>query len=1251
MTEPPVLMSSSTGDQPTNFAADFLGKRSFDRYSDGTRQPGPTVNALATGDARMIVGGVNTTNNFTGEVKRVKVYQFPEVQVDYSSRIAKDGATIRRWLTSTDQKSIYEEIRNQFEPSTNLWLTKDEGFERWAQWKSDSFIAKSIKREDSPTTTASPSTSTTKSIHVDNEMETENVTAWSSNFVWLHGGDVMQKVLTEVLKTEQVFFIIDALDEVAWGAQREDLLDFLKQLPDQAPENLRILVSSRNEPDIKGCFGCSNMVWKDIPVKSEEIDKDIEKYINSGIEKHQSLRRQSDVTKGLIRKKLIQNANGMFRWSALQLSSLKRLRSTTPNAISQALQKLPKDLNETYERILSSIDEYSMSSAVKSLKWLVVSKRTLYMEELADAVSDELRDLEQTPYEFRDVVPEPFHLVEMLGDLIQVQPALHDNSSYKPRQHKIVLAHFSVQEFLLKDYIKTSSASKFSFTLDQAHSCVAQDCLVYLYRFNSEPRRLDSVKRNVLNFVLKEYAWYNWEKHVLPAEAGVNEVISDPVRRKATILWGGYFEPPTGPRDNPRWFGHKLPKPEDKEIALISILPCLDPEDDLRCQLNIFNLDQKPAFKAISYALGPADDSPIFIGGSRKSVRPQLSNIFRNLRSHQEGQQPRFWADAISLEEWQSNSSSLVVERQQIYYTESRLLVMLTEIFKAAQEVAVSLGEEMPDDKQAIALIYKLVDLKDLAIRSAQHKEPIEESRLFAEVSRLESDGGWSILGSLLSRTWWQRRWTIQEIVLARSAVIFVGNIAFSFDVLARFVEAEVLIRQCLLEIHGPLGQGYHEIFDSPEWDSIRNLSRSRQEYSNSGPLDLMKLLWRFRSHTGMYREDVLRTILPLTWKVSSKIGLDITLKKGSPFQMDLPEALAELSGHMMRSSTTLDILSLQSAYSIVPEAEKDNASPSSWFPALERDAVEVQPLANALGMAGDEQTRLFAASTPLKLTYQLGSDNEAIKHNSYCEGHDQKGSDFGRFPQNSDLGSMSSRLSLQGANIDTIIRLSGAYTSGIRDKAILDFARKLATTASAWIEEWRQKQSDSDTKHELEGVMNGAAQLPLSSESIWRTLFADQYHLGARLPQQFPSPNLPPSLPPQNDEEVENLLSVPTTHVALRYLYGRRLLLTKNGRIGLAPFDAREGDTVAIFAGGSVPYLVRSNGKRLLGHFIDIPLWDFIGECYVHGIMDGELLIPRDDGKLNVTLRPFVLEGEKRKILKSERPHWREETEQMIDV
>jgi hypothetical protein len=146
-----------------------------------------------------------------------------------------------------------------------------------------------------------------------------------------------------------------------------------------------------------------------------------------------------------------------FRWSALQLSSLKRLRSTTPNAISQALQKLPKDLNETYERILSSIDEYSMSSAVKSLKWLVVSKRTLYMEELADAVSDELRDLEQTPYEFRDVVPEPFHLVEMLGDLIQVQPALHDNSSYKPRQHKIVLAHFSVQEFLLKDYIKTSS--------------------------------------------------------------------------------------------------------------------------------------------------------------------------------------------------------------------------------------------------------------------------------------------------------------------------------------------------------------------------------------------------------------------------------------------------------------------------------------------------------------------------------------------------------------------------------------------------------------------------------------------------------------------------------------------------------------------------------------------------------------------------------------------------------------------------
>ena len=184
-----------------------------------------------------------------------------------------------------------------------------------------------------------------------------------------------------------------------------------------------------------------------------------------------------------------------------------------------------------------------------------------------------------------------------------------------------------------------------------------------------------------------------------------------------------------------------------------------------------------------------------------------------------------FWADAISLEEWQSSKSSVTLKRDTLYYADTQRLVMLTEIFKEAQEVAISLGDELPGDEQAITVIYRLASLADLAGKSLLNGEHISESQLYSEVAALEQNNGWSILTPLLSRMWWKRRWTIQEMVLARSAVLFIGNMAFSFDVIDRFVEAEPLIRSCLDDVYGPHGYGFREVFDSQSWDSIRNLS------------------------------------------------------------------------------------------------------------------------------------------------------------------------------------------------------------------------------------------------------------------------------------------------------------------------------------------------------------------------------------------------------------------------------------------
>lgn len=58
-----------------------------------------------------------------------------------------------------------------------------------------------------------------------------------------------------------------------------------------------------------------------------------------------------------------------------------------------------------------------------------------------------------------------------------------------------------------------------------------------------------------------------------------------------------------------------------------------------------------------------------------------------------------------------------------------------------------------------------------------------------------------------------------------------------------------------------------------------------------------------------------------------------------------------------------------------------------------------------------------------------------------------------------------------------------------------------------------------------------------------------------------------------------------------------RRLVFTSNGYIGLAPTEAETGDMVCVLFGGETPFILRPMDEH----------WLLIGDCYIHGIMDGE--------------------------------------------
>ncbi|KAF2851037.1 hypothetical protein T440DRAFT_449720 [Plenodomus tracheiphilus IPT5] len=68
-----------------------------------------------------------------------------------------------------------------------------------------------------------------------------------------------------------------------------------------------------------------------------------------------------------------------------------------------------------------------------------------------------------------------------------------------------------------------------------------------------------------------------------------------------------------------------------------------------------------------------------------------------------------------------------------------------------------------------------------------------------------------------------------------------------------------------------------------------------------------------------------------------------------------------------------------------------------------------------------------------------------------------------------------------------------------------------------------------------------------------------------------------------------------------------RRLMVTEEGIVGMAPCRARRGDVVAILFGCNIPLVLRG---------VDQDSWQVIGEGYAHGFMNGEVagLIKRGD-------------------------------------
>ena len=108
-----------------------------------------------------------------------------------------------------------------------------------------------------------------------------------------------------------------------------------------------------------------------------------------------------------------------FQWVKCQLDALGRCLSLS--SLRKALRSLPKDLDDTYARILQSIDNDEHSKLVAMImQWLAYSRRPMYLTEISEVLTVDPDD--DHPFNMERRLEDPQDLLRICSSLVTTVP-------------------------------------------------------------------------------------------------------------------------------------------------------------------------------------------------------------------------------------------------------------------------------------------------------------------------------------------------------------------------------------------------------------------------------------------------------------------------------------------------------------------------------------------------------------------------------------------------------------------------------------------------------------------------------------------------------------------------------------------------------------------------------------------------------------------------------------------------------------
>jgi SpoVK/Ycf46/Vps4 family AAA+-type ATPase len=603
-----------------------------------------------------------------------------------------------------------------------------------------------------------------------------------------------------------------------------------------------------------------------------------------------------------------------------------------------------------------------------------------------------------------------------------------------------------------------------------------------------------------------------------------------------------------------------------KEIRLLELQPSLSPSSDIHLTLRIASLDDPPPFFALSYAWGdPNPARTVRLDGHAFTVTPNLFAFFQRFRHAKE---PRLlWVDAVCINQLDHNERSLQV-------------ILMGSIFSTAVATLLWLGDEAEDSGKAMYLLH--------IFRTITAETPWEMViYLFTDIF----DQHWMALRKIFSRPYWSRVWIMQEVLLSSRALVCCGKACSPWPIVSYLLSLDytdfIGKARCDSAVSAMLNP------DILRAKALASMSQKRREGQSLTLLEAL-VLGRQRNATDV--RDYVYGTLALT---SGHILM-------SPdYQQSVQRVYRDLAKRFIETDNNLDVLTACKYCSDCLRAIELYEISQKIVPSINADLELGKTMC---GIRGEVDIRTLPSWVPNWTVKDTNIQDYLVLLNHQACYFRAAGDTKAKvsFVEDRDKDKMV----VTGVLLDEIVRIvrisSLEKTSDSEANTI--FETKSLVTSETWLqwcnhvevnsifarmpEMWLQWCTHTKDGTHQYGDEEG------QKEAFWNTMICGRqsngmkadYHAQRNGAWEF-------VFGWRDDIPRDNRLTMAS--MLLTGSKMRTFFVTRQGYMGVGPNCLGKGDIVCVFLGGKVPFVLhREHSEYLL-----------LGESYVHGIMEGEII------------------------------------------